>query len=130
MTNPERIAECSNFVSLVSMWYKSLSFQLCCTVQNYTHPKKKVVNNNSGGEKTDKLEARKKKQKRKGRTKFEFVVKNVLQAKLIYHNDEVAKSEGVGRQDNDGYRDEYGIGAMSCFYFNHKPGRRHFKNVK
>jgi len=34
-------------------------------------------------------------------TKFEFVVKNGLQAKLIYHNDEVAKkkSEGVGRKD-------------------------------
>lgn len=31
-------------------------------------------------------------------TKFEFVVKNVLQAKLIYHNDEVAKSEQVARE--------------------------------
>jgi len=26
-------------------------------------------------------------------TKFEFVVKNGLQAKLIYHNDEVAKKK-------------------------------------
>lgn len=33
---------------------------------------------------------------KKSKPKFQFVVKNVLQAELIYHNDEVAKSERAG----------------------------------